>query len=74
MVHEDPHVKNLLYIGTDLGVYVSTDGGANWQSLCNHLPTAAVHDLFVHPRDNEIVVGTHGRSVYVMDVSSIQGR
>jgi len=71
VIHEDPHVKDLLYLGTTLGVYASVDGGASWQSLCNNLPTTSVHDLFVHPRDNELVIGTHGRSVFVMDVSSI---
>ncbi len=74
VIREDPHVEDLLYIGTELGVYVSRDGGRSWQSLCNNLPTAAVHDLFVHPRDNELVVGTHGLSVFVMDVSEIQGK
>ncbi len=72
VIREDPHAKNLLYLGTDLGVYVSTDGGAHWQSLCNNLPTTAVHDLFVHPRDHELVAGTHGRSVFVLDVSTIR--
>ena len=73
VIHEDPHVKDLLYIGTDLGVYVSSNGGASWQSLCNNLPTTAVHDLVVHPRDNELVIGTHGRSVstYIIFILSI---
>jgi photosystem II stability/assembly factor-like uncharacterized protein len=74
VIHEDPHVKDLLYLGTMLGVYVSVDGGSRWQSLCNNLPTTSVHDLFVHPRENELVIGTHGRSVYVLDVSSIQSQ
>ncbi len=72
VIREDPHVKDLLYLGTDLGVYVSTNGGTLWQSLCNNLPTASVQDLFVHPRENELVIGTHGLSVFVLDVSSIQ--
>ncbi len=74
VIREDPRVKDLLYLGTTLGVYVSVDGGASWQSLSNNLPTASVHDLLVHPRDNELVIGTHGRSVYVLDVSTIQSR
>ena len=74
VIHEDPHVKNLLYLGTDLGVYVSINGGTTWQSLCNNLPTTAVHDLFVHPRENDLVIGTHGRSVFVLDVSTIQAK
>jgi len=74
VIQEDPRVKDLLYLGTTLGVYVSIDGGANWQSLCNNLPTTSVHDLVVHPRDNELVIGTHGRSVYILDVSTIQSQ
>jgi len=74
VIREDPRVKDLLYLGTTMGVYVSVDGGASWQSLCNNLPTASVHDLIVHPRDHELVIGTHGRSVYVLDVSTIQSR
>ena len=74
VIHEDPHVKDLLYLGTMLGVYVSVDGGSSWQSLCSNLPTTSIHDLFVHPRENELVIGTHGRSVYVLDVSPIQSQ
>jgi len=74
VIREDPRVKDLLYLGTTLGVYVSVDGGASWQSLSNNLPTASVHDLLVHRRDNELVIATHGRSVYVLDVSAIQSR
>ncbi len=72
VIHEDPLVQDLLYLGTDLGVYVSTNGGDSWQSLCNDLPTASVQDLFVHPREGELVIGTHGLSVFVLEVSSIQ--
>ncbi len=72
VIHEDPRAASVLYLGTTLGVYVSVDGGSRWQSLCNNLPTVSVHDLVVHPRENELVIGTHGRSVYIMDVSTIQ--
>ena len=71
VIHEDPRAKNLLYLGPDVGVYVSSDGGTSWQSLCNNLPTVAVHDLFIHPRDGDLVIGTHGRSVFVLDTSQI---
>lgn len=72
VIREDPDVPNQLYLGTDLGIYMSRDGGDTWQSLCNNLPTVAVHDLFIHPRERELVIGTHGRSVYVLDVSHIK--
>jgi len=74
VVKEDPKKAGILYIGTDLGVYATLDGGATWVSLCNSLPTAAVYDLVVHPRDGELVIGTHGRSIFVLDVGPIRNR
>jgi photosystem II stability/assembly factor-like uncharacterized protein len=74
VVKEDPRKPGILYIGTDLGVYVTLDGGKAWQSLCSQLPTAAVYDLVVHPRDGELVAGTHGRSIFVIDVKPIQAK
>ena len=59
-------------MGTDLGVYVSLDQGASWLSLCTTLPTTPVYDLVVHPRDNELILGTHGRSVFVADIRAVQ--
>jgi photosystem II stability/assembly factor-like uncharacterized protein len=72
VILEDPVVPNLLYVGTDMGVYASLNGGGEWHSLCNNLPTASVYDLFVHPRDNILVIGTHGRSCYAIDPRPIQ--
>jgi photosystem II stability/assembly factor-like uncharacterized protein len=72
VIREDPKNPNVLYLGTDIGVYVSADGGLSWSSLGSNLPTAVVNDLVVHPRDRQIVIGTHGRSVYVVDVNPIQ--
>ncbi len=72
VIREDPHDKNILYVGTELSVYVSLDRGQMWHSLSNHLPTTPVHDLVIHPRENEMVIGTHGRSCFVLDVKPIQ--
>jgi len=72
VIKEDPKKKNIIYAGTDLGVYVSLNQGKTWISLCSNLPTTFVHDLVVHPRDNILVIGTHGRSIYVLDVKIIQ--
>ncbi|MCK4645641.1 MAG: hypothetical protein KAU46_05270 [Candidatus Aminicenantes bacterium] len=73
VIREDPHNKNILYIGTDHGgVYASLDAGKTWHSLCNNLPTTPVHDIAVHPRDNELVIGTHGRSAFILDIDPIQ--
>jgi len=72
VVREDPVNQQVLYVGTDKGVYVSLDRGGSWQGLGSGLPPAAVHDLVVHPRQRELVAGTHGRSAYVLDVLPIQ--
>jgi len=72
VIREDPKNKNVLYVGTDLGVYVSINGGKSWQVLANNLPTTFVHDLRIHLRDDIMVIGTHGRGVWAMDVSYIQ--
>lgn len=74
VIGEDPSNRNILYVGTDTGVYASTDQGRAWQSLCANLPTIPVYDLVVHPRDGELVIGTHGRSVFVADISSVRAR
>ena len=74
VVREDPKKEQILYVGTDMGVYVSINQGKSWHSLCNHLPTTPVHDLVIHPREDEMVIGTHGRSCFVLDVKPIQNR
>jgi len=72
VVAEDSHHAHVLYVGTQLGAYVSLDTGRTWISLCTKLPPVPVFDLAVHPRDHELVIATHGRSVFVLDVSKIQ--
>ncbi|HEY0670674.1 MAG TPA: hypothetical protein VGD27_00340 [Longimicrobiales bacterium] len=72
VIREDPVNANLLYIGTDVGVYVSADRGTSWQRFMNGLPTTPVHDLQIHPRDRELIAGTHGRSIWVVDVAPLQ--
>jgi hypothetical protein len=64
-VREDPARRGLLFLGTERGVMVSQDDGATWQSLKLNLPTVAVHDLVI--KDNDLVVGTHGRSIWILD-------
>jgi photosystem II stability/assembly factor-like uncharacterized protein len=64
-VREDPAHAKLLYLGTEHGIYVSFDDGANWQSLRQNLPDTPVHDLKVEARD--LVIATHGRGFYIMD-------
>ncbi|MEI8283093.1 MAG: glycosyl hydrolase, partial [Armatimonadota bacterium] len=72
VVIEDPRDSRTLYVGTDLGVYVTTNDGESWQSLCNGLPALRIFDLFLHPGTFELVAGTHGRGVYILDAKSIR--
>lgn len=72
VVREDPVEEDILYVGTDRGVYVSLDRGGSWHALQAGLPNVPVHDLAVHHRDRELVAGTHGRSVWVVDVLPVQ--
>lgn len=72
VVKEDPKNPNILYVGTDHALYVSLDKGKTFMVMDNNLPNVAIHDVVVHPRDKELVVGTHGRSIYIADVSQLQ--
>ncbi len=74
VIKEDPVNPNILYVGSDLGVYVSLDKGTTWDVLAAGLPTTFVHDLVVHPRDHLLVAATHGRGIYVLDVLPIRKR
>jgi photosystem II stability/assembly factor-like uncharacterized protein len=74
VIREDPVNRNILYVGTDIGVYVTTDGGKTWNVLGGDLPSTFVCDLIVHPRDNIIVAATHGRGMWAMDVEPINKR
>jgi photosystem II stability/assembly factor-like uncharacterized protein len=72
VIQEDPEYPEILYVGTDLGVYVSGDGGETWHSLSAHLPSTPVHDLDIHPTDGELVIGTHGRSAFVLELAPVR--
>jgi len=67
VVREDPKAKDVLYLGTELGIFASWNGGNHWVSIRNNLPPAAVRDIVVHPRDNDMIIGTHGRGAYILD-------
>ncbi len=72
VVLEDPENTNLLYVGTDHGLYASLDGGQTFMGMINNMPYTPVHDLRVHPREHDLIVGTHGRSIYIADVTHVQ--
>jgi hypothetical protein len=72
VIREDPANRNLLFVGTDVGAYVSTNRGSSWQRFMTGLPTVPVHDLEIHPRDHEIIAATHGRSIWVTDIAPLE--
>jgi photosystem II stability/assembly factor-like uncharacterized protein len=67
VIREDPRNRNLLYAGTENGVYASWNRGERWVSIRNNLAAVPVRDLMIQPRDNDIIVATHGRGMYILD-------
>jgi len=72
VIKEDPNEEAILYAGTDNGVYVSFDKGENWQPFSNGLPKVAVHDLVIQLEAKDLVIGTHGRSIYKANITELQ--
>ena len=72
VVREDHTNADILYVGTDNGFFVSIDGGEAWHMFNADFPRVAVHDLFIQERDNDLLVGTHGRSIYQLELEPIQ--
>jgi hypothetical protein len=66
-IREDPRNPSVLYLGTEFGLFASIDRGAHWIDFRSNMPTLAINDLVVHPRDNDLVLGTHGRGVWILD-------
>ncbi len=66
-IREHPRNRDLLFAGAEFGLYVSFDRGENWQELKNNLPRVPVDDIAIHPRENDMILATHGRSVWIMD-------
>ncbi|HKY04022.1 MAG TPA: hypothetical protein VJQ56_03985, partial [Blastocatellia bacterium] len=67
VLREHPRNPKLLFLGTELGAFVSFDRGGRWTRLKGNLPLVRVDDIQIHPRDNDLVLGTHGRSIWVLD-------
>ena len=67
VVREDLKNPNLLFAGTEFAVWASLNGGKSWSRFMNGMPTVATQDLVIHPRDNDLISGTHGRSIYIAD-------
>ncbi|PKA83880.1 sortilin (neurotensin receptor 3) [Ulvibacter sp. MAR_2010_11] len=64
---EDPIEKNLMFLGTDDGLYISINAGSSWTKWTNGFPTVSVKDLVIHPREHDLVIGTFGRAAWVLD-------
>lgn len=72
VVREDPKNRNLLYAGTELGLFASYSGGKEWMPLnLKNLPNVSVHDILVHPRENDLILATHGRSIWIFDDATV---
>jgi photosystem II stability/assembly factor-like uncharacterized protein len=67
VIREHPRNANLLFAGTEFGLFVSFDRGSSWERMKNGLPTVPVDDIAIHPRENDLILATHGRSVWIMD-------
>jgi hypothetical protein len=67
VLREDPRNSNLLFAGTEFGAYLSLDKGRHWSLLGNNLPMVRVDDIKIHPREHDLILGTHGRSLWVLD-------
>ena len=72
VIREDRRNPALLFVGTDYGLHATLDGGKAWHRMKNGMTTNPVHDLAIHPREQELIVGTHGRGIYLADISGLQ--
>ncbi len=72
VIKEDSENENILYIGTDNGAYVSFDMGSSWEAFSNGVPNVAVHDIVIQPEAKDVLLGTHGRSIYKANIAPLQ--
>ncbi len=73
VIREDRINRNLLIVGTEFGLFISLNGGEKWEHFMNNLPTVAVHDLMIHPLHKDVIIGTHGRGIWICDdISALQ--
>ena len=72
VIREDSENENILYLGTDNGAYVSFDQGENWEVFSNGVPNVAIHDIVIQPEAQDLLLGTHGRSIYKANIAPLQ--
>jgi hypothetical protein len=72
VIREDPHNRDLLFVGSSRSAYVSIDRGQTWSRFATNFPTVPVYDLQIHPRDHELIAATHGRSLWIVDIAALE--
>ena len=72
VIREDPRNRNILYVGTDFGAFVSTNGGDKWEVLGGNLPSVQVSDLQIDTKNNIVVISTYGRGMWALDTTKIK--
>jgi hypothetical protein len=73
VITPDDRNPNLLFLGTEYAIYVSMNGGREWKRLMQGMPTVRIDDLIIHPRERDLIAGTHGRSIWILDdISSLE--
>jgi photosystem II stability/assembly factor-like uncharacterized protein len=73
VITADNRNRNLLFLGTEYAIHVSTDAGKSWKPLMQGMPTVRIDDLVIHPRERDLIAGTHGRSIWILDdISSLE--
>jgi len=74
VIREDPQSSNLLFLGTEFGLFISIDTGKHWVRFEGNMPPVAVYDMVIHPIDNDLVMATHGRGIFILDdITSLRG-
>jgi len=72
VIREDPENENILYLGTDNGAYVSFNQGQSWDAFSNGFPSVAIHDIAIQPEAKDLLLATHGRSIYKADIAPLE--
>jgi len=72
VIREDPHNRDLLFVGSSRTAYASIDRGKTWSKFATNFPTVPVFDLQIHPRDHELIAATHGRSLWIVDIAALE--
>ncbi len=67
VIREDPKSKDLLFAGTEFGLFVSLNAGGEWKRFMSGMPNVRIDDILIHPRDGDLIAGTHGRGIYILD-------